>query len=1473
MKKLYSLLTAMALIAVVFVQNSHAQITVSGSNTKDATYTSLTKADGAFAALNSVTQTGQTITITITADVTTENGATSLTGAAGMWASLTLYPTVTGLTISGNINAPLIDLNGADNVTIDGRVNQSGSTPDLTISNINTGTFASAIRFINSAENNTVKYCNISSSCYNAGVGMINFTSSASGNGNDNNIVEYCNITNAGGNRPYNAIFSSGATGRLNSGNIIRYNNIYNFFNPNNSSYGINISNSSTDWTIMNNSFYETTTFAPAGDYKYYPLFINTGNNNIVSNNYIGGSEPLCAGSAFNVISNYAHYFCGIFINGGTAATVQNNTIQNMNYTSVEDNPWDGIYINSGNADVTDNTIGATTGNGSIYLTTPVASATTTITAGEVTAINLNGGGSGYNTSPVISFSTNSGGSGAAATAIISGGVVTGFNLTSGGTGYTSAPSVYFDGQTTNYSVSHGMIKQSAGNVTISDNNIGSITTVGSADKYSHGFESIYVRGVSGTVIINNNLIGSLSTENSIHTSSSASSSLQKQDIYGIYSAGTGTTIISGNTIANLHNAYTGLVAAARARGIQTTAGSNTIQNNTVRNISTASKQSSFASSASLIGISQTSATAGTTQTVSGNTIYDLSNTTTAYARVDMYGIYYAGPTTGNHEVSGNFVHSLSVSSANVGSDIDGIVINSGNVVTCANNIVNLGEGITLGYKINGLWDGTLAGNTVNFYFNAVYIGGTVTSGVTSITAALNNANNTSTRNYRNNILYNARSGGTTGKHYAIVIAGVAGLTIDYNDYFVAGTVLGKIGTLEKADLTAWQNGTGQDLNSLSINPGYLNAGGTDALDYYTSASLPGVSGTGITTDYTGNARAATPKMGALEANNYTWEGSISTDFATAGNWAGGAVPPDGADIAFAATPSKHCVLDGARTVKDITNTQSAYDLVVNGKQLSVTGNLIFSGGAQIDATSASSKVVFAGSIAQSIPTGAFVSNTIDSMTINNINGLTLYGDLTINEGIALIAGNFSIGPNTLTFNGIVTDMTGTVTGGSSTNMIIGGTGASIDMPAFLLNNLTINRLNGVSLYGDVSIAGTLTLTNGTLTVGSNSLTISGNAPERTNGTIDASNAGATLAFTNSSAITLPASIFTGAANNLTIISAGGITASSDFTINGILDLQSANPSTTKGSLDLWDGSAMKTLTMGANATTIGAGDVTGIVKRTSFIANTVYSFGNPFTTVTFPNTGTLPTEWSFKIEIGTAPTWKPEAIQRTYDIVRTGGSGSIPTVKLHYLDAELNSNPEEDLVFFGYVVTPPSVTEYGKVNADINDNWVSLSGSIEFAPESFSEREWTLSKRELPSFTWQGTVPGDETDWNENMNWVGGSVPVATSDVIIPAGCTYYPTLPSNTTINSISIENGATVNGGTSSSLTINGGNAAWYNRGTFNPETSTIVFTNAAATIIIDKTNCAKKVKRIVLKNTQDRLKSSSRTRSTDRSVELA
>ena len=114
-----------------------------------------------------------------------------------VWTSLKIYPTVKGKTISGDFSGALISLNGANNVTIDGRINQLGTTRALTI--INTGgtnlAIASTISLKMDASNNTVKYCTIKGSSTNLYGGTISFGSTSAIGGNNNNIISNNLIT------------------------------------------------------------------------------------------------------------------------------------------------------------------------------------------------------------------------------------------------------------------------------------------------------------------------------------------------------------------------------------------------------------------------------------------------------------------------------------------------------------------------------------------------------------------------------------------------------------------------------------------------------------------------------------------------------------------------------------------------------------------------------------------------------------------------------------------------------------------------------------------------------------------------------------------------------------------------------------------------------------------------------------------------------------------------------------------------------------------------------------------------------------------------------------------------------------------------------------------------------------------------------------------------------------------------------
>jgi len=793
-KPIAILLVALALFAGAFTQTLNAQVTVAGSaGSADGTYTTL---KGAFDALNWVTktQTGKTIVVTITASTTETAAAVLNPPQIGAWTSFTIYPTSTGLSISGTVDgAPLIDLNGADNVTIDGRVNQAGAK-NLLISNasISATVGTSTIRFINDATNNTVKYCMLKGS-ETATTGGILFFSTGTLIGNDNNTIDNNDITNCtDANRPKFALYSYGTFGAENSGITISNNNIYDFLNRGIASFGIYLSIYTTSCTISGNSFYETTSFVPTATGNYYTIYISysSGINFTVSNNNIGGSNASCGGvNAWRKTNAFGNTFYGIYLVVGTAtaSNVQGNTIANFDYSNSGSSSWYGIYA-QGNVN-----IGTTTGN-------LIGNATTT--------------GS-------IKYSCS-----------LSGGNFYGINLNN------------FSGIAQN-------------------NTIASITVSNTDATMATNFTGINMAG-SLPCTVSNNTIGNTSVANSINASSAATANAQT--VYGIISSATGSVTIAGNTIANLTNGTTNGTAgtAGLINGIYVSAGSNVITNNVVRDLTIANANNLATYQASVSAFVFNNASAGQVQTIAGNTIYNLSNTYTSFAGT-VTGMYYAGSKT-PATVSGNFIYNLSVTGANSTTAIlMGIQINSG-TTTYTNNIINLGGNTKT--TIYGIIETGTAGTTNNLYFNTVYIGGTLASGSTNKSQCLISTSASNTRDFRNNIFHNARS--TTGGsslHYAMYISTTGGtLNCDNNDYFVSGTgsKLGFYGA-DKAALPIVTGVTGNDANSKSIIPSFAVAGGTSALNYYPSASLPGIAGTGVLADYSNYTRAATPKMGAVE--------------------------------------------------------------------------------------------------------------------------------------------------------------------------------------------------------------------------------------------------------------------------------------------------------------------------------------------------------------------------------------------------------------------------------------------------------------------------------------------------------------------------------------------------------------------------------------------------------------------------------
>jgi hypothetical protein len=239
------------------------------------------------------------------------------------YSSIAIYPTVSNLSFDTYLNGVMIDLNGADNVTIDGRPNRSGSSTGLIF--YNTCLLSSAItcRLINGAQNNTIRYTTIKGGAYGSGApSIILFSTSISGS-NSSNVIEYCNISGLSSTfRPQHIIYSSGSAdpnGNIN--NTIRYNEFSNFFVSDGLGYdvtAVGLYENSSAWTITDNSFYmPSSTNLSNGVYQVIYINNSSGINFQVNNNFIGGTSASCGGGTFTVTNGFDFWGIRLLAEGG----------------------------------------------------------------------------------------------------------------------------------------------------------------------------------------------------------------------------------------------------------------------------------------------------------------------------------------------------------------------------------------------------------------------------------------------------------------------------------------------------------------------------------------------------------------------------------------------------------------------------------------------------------------------------------------------------------------------------------------------------------------------------------------------------------------------------------------------------------------------------------------------------------------------------------------------------------------------------------------------------------------------------------------------------------------------------------------------------------------------------------------------------------------------------------------------------
>jgi len=732
----------------------------------------------AFAAINNGTHQGD-ISVAIMGDTTeTVSVVLNATGGMASYTSVLVQPSGGApRTISGAINAgsPLVDLNGATNVTIDG-LGTGGNALTLSNTTVSGSTGTSTIRFINGAQNNSIIRCTILGSALpatgSAAGNILFYTSSRAGN--NNNTVSSCNLGPAGVNLPTKAVTSLGTAGTPNSGNQIINNNIFDFFNATTSASGVSILANNSNWTISSNRLYQT---APriftTGPLRYAGITINSsGGFFTVTGNIIGfGAADKTGTTTISGSSNEVRGIDLANVSTTIPTSVQGNTISGINDTSA------------------------------LSLTTTAHSCFTAIALGAP----LTGTGDGR-------FDV---------------GDVTGNTI--GSLDDSSTIVIAATSTTANTAPVFGILDSTSSSNTISSNVIGNVTIDSGGTGATVGFRGIYsVTNASQLATLNDNTITKI-TDNIIGNYA----------MYGIYG--------SPNALNARGNVVSNMSGNANSPGVTMT------------------------------GIFVSAPVATQATKVSQNTVHSLTNTVTGGSPGSVYGMDFTLPMLTGNLVEQNLVHSLNITSTLTANRICGLVMEGQGTATFQNNIVRLGldeagNSITTGFSIVGIRD--MAGATANYYFNSVYIGGTGVTSASNTLAFFSDVIN-NTRNFKDNIFYNARSN-VSGSvaNVAIQLAGSSanppGVTSHYNDLYATGTggAIGIFNSVVQLALADWQTATGQDGNSISVDPQYLNPNGNASTgDLQISSLSPcvgaGMTISGITDDSDGDQRPDPPAIGS----------------------------------------------------------------------------------------------------------------------------------------------------------------------------------------------------------------------------------------------------------------------------------------------------------------------------------------------------------------------------------------------------------------------------------------------------------------------------------------------------------------------------------------------------------------------------------------------------------------------------------